>query len=403
MLATSLVLANCSVTISTSRPANQPLVAINPTADKDAGKDRETGKDKTAEKADVAASTKGDENRPSKSAPGATDRPAQLAALPPSSKPGECFAQVLLPARYKTFSERVLVRAGTTAYEPVDAKVVRETKRIKVRDEQVTYQRVPARYKWVEKQVEIKPAVYKTVTTPTKYAERKVRVLVRPERQAWRTKRGRVVADRGTATGVILQRVTIPAEYKIVKQRIVVEPAKARKVLVTQAKYETVRQRVLVSPERVIEKKEPAVYRTVSVEREVSPTSQRPVAIPPVYKTVQRRELVEDERYAWKAVKCEVTAGKPKTTGSKRSNAPSKRLVRKIQNKLKRMVLYFGDIDGQPGRKTMAAVHVYQAMFGLPVGPLTRRTIVHMGLIEGQKAPRPRQDERRPVRPYRSS
>ena len=41
----------------------------------------------------------------------------QEADLPPNAKPGECFARVLIPERYETNSERVMVREASERIE----------------------------------------------------------------------------------------------------------------------------------------------------------------------------------------------------------------------------------------------------------------------------------------------
>ncbi|MBT8122907.1 MAG: peptidoglycan-binding protein, partial [Gammaproteobacteria bacterium] len=66
--------------------------------------------------------------------------------LPPNAQPGECYARVWVPAKYKTLSKQMLVKE---AGQKVDI--------------------IPAKYEWVEESVLVSEASSRMETIPAKY------------------------------------------------------------------------------------------------------------------------------------------------------------------------------------------------------------------------------------------
>ncbi len=70
----------------------------------------------------------------------------QASLIPPNAKAGECYAKVVLPAKYETIEERVLVKEAS--------------EKIKI---------IPAKYEWTIEKVEVTPASKKIIPVPAKY------------------------------------------------------------------------------------------------------------------------------------------------------------------------------------------------------------------------------------------
>ena len=182
--------------------------------------------------------------------------PNDLGLYPPNAKPGECYAKVLIPAKYKTVTEKVL--AKEPGYKLVCKPPVYKTVTEKVLVKQPGYKLV------------CKPPVYKTVTE---------RVLVRPATTEWRKGSGVTTPVNGKITDVNCL-VKVPPKYKTITKKVLVKPAETVKVPIPP-KYKTVTKRVLVKPAETVK-----------------------VPIAPQYKTVTKKIKVSNAYYTWQRVQC---------------------------------------------------------------------------------------------------
>ncbi len=64
----------------------------------------------------------------------------------PDAKPGECYAKAIIPAKYETHEEEMVVREASERVEII-----------------------PARYNWVEESIRIKDPAYRLVSIPASY------------------------------------------------------------------------------------------------------------------------------------------------------------------------------------------------------------------------------------------
>ena len=83
--------------------------------------------------------------------------------LPPA-KPGQCYAKVMIPAKYETKAEKVLVRESA---EKIDT--------------------IPAKYEWVEKKVTLNAAYTKLGPVAAQYEKVSEKVEVSPGMTIWVT------------------------------------------------------------------------------------------------------------------------------------------------------------------------------------------------------------------------
>jgi hypothetical protein len=253
---------------------------------------------------------------PPKPAPVVKERCQEL--IPPTAKPGECYARILVPERYQTFTERVLTRQASEKIETIPAKYETVEQRVLVKEASRRFEEVPAEYGWVEE-----------------------KVLVEAAHSEWKKGRG-IIEKVDNATGEIMCLVEIPAKYETVRRRVVTKPASVRVVEI------------------------PAEYETIKVTKMVSPPQEKRIPIPEEYGTITRKEKVADSCLEWRKVLCETNM--------------SPGLVMKIQQALSRAGYNPGPIDGTYGSQTRAAVASYQKAKGFGEGELTYETIESLGV-----------------------
>ncbi len=176
---------------------------------------------------------------------------SDMSCVPPNPQVDECYARALIPATFKTLTERHCVKEASERLEIVPAVTKEVEERVCVKEAVTQLEMVPAEYKWVEKQVQVKPAykgwvIQKTAdcTTPDKDNMACV-FCMRTTPPEYKTVRTEVMVKPPCT-----RQVTTPAEYKTIKRLVVVTPATTRKVCIP-AEYEDVQQTVMVCPEYI--------------------------------------------------------------------------------------------------------------------------------------------------------
>ncbi len=347
-------------------------------------------------------------------------------ALFPEAVPGECYARVLAPAKFRTETSQVEKEAPTTItkvikppqYGWVEKKVEisEPEERIEVVpatyrwvNEQVMVEEpgevikvIPAKYEWVTEQVMVEEEIVKEVRVPATYKTVREKVLDKPAHTVW--KKGtnsytkildedgnplNVVGTRRSAnTGDIMCLVEVPATYKTVTKRVLDRPETTKQVVIP-AKYKNVRKKVLKSPATTRTVEKPAKYKTVRKKVLDTPATTRTVGIPPRYKTIrvkvetapaETREIEKPGKYetvttkvmlsepkmAWHPVLCEVNMT--------RDN------IRRLQIALRDAGHNPGPIDGVIGSRTLGAVDRYQRVNSLLRGGITYETLEKLGV-----------------------
>lgn len=238
--------------------------------------------------------------------------------LPPNAKAGECYTRVLVPATYKTTTERILKR---DASESVDI--------------------IPAKYEWAEEKVLAKPAATKLVEVPAEYGWEEEKILVKEAQTVWKKGRGPIekVSD---STGEIMCLVEVPAEYRTVRKKVLKKAPSTREIAI------------------------PAEYKTVKVQRLVTSAKEVRKEIPAEYETVTRQSMASDSRMEWRPILCETNMNR--TT------------ISDIQRSLQKAGHNPGPIDGIYGRQTQAAVRSFQKANNMATGGLTINTLKKLGV-----------------------
>ena len=282
-----------------------------------------------------------------------------VSLYPPDAKPGECYAKVLVPAKYDVVSEKVLKREASDKITVVPAKFEWVEERILIKEAGETVEVVPTQYRWVEERVMVEPATTRLVPVPAEFETVTERVLDRPEQTVWKKGRGPIERIDGN-TGEILCLVVEPATYKTITRTVVKAPASTRQVDVPPV-FKTVRRQVVEAPATVVKKNTEAEYSTIRVRKMIEPPKENRVSLPAEFQTVTKRVKVSNERLSWQSILCETNV--------------NEEVVARIQRALDENGFDPGDIDGVLGSATLSAVEAYQRDKNLSRGGVTMETL----------------------------
>ncbi len=316
---------------------------------------------------------------------------ADVSLFPPDPRPGECYARVIIPAKYETTTENVLKREASERIEIVPATYTTEEESVLVREASTKLEIIPAEYEVVTERVMIKPASQKIVEVPAKYETKVERILDKPAHTVWkrgtdvtgkssaavsvssvqdfidRTGATKIVDTRVDDTGEIMCLVEVPATYKTVKTQVLVSPA-TTEVIDVPAEYGSVEKRVVKRPATTRELTIPAEYKTMKVSKIMAPSKENRIPVPAEYEVVTKSKKVTEEAIEWRPVLCQVNM----TTSN----------VRALQTALKQEGCYECSVDGVIGPCTYRAAQCYAERKGLPSGSnyVTTQVIKTLGL-----------------------
>ena len=289
---------------------------------------------------------------------------------PPDAQPGSCYARVLIPETYETETEQVLDEPEHTEARVIPAEYETVTKRVLVKEQATSYTVVPPVYETETEQLLVDPERTETVVVPAEYETFTEKVLVRPAYVTWKPGKGLygrspAAEDNITlATGELLCRVEVPAQYDTVTRKRLKSPERLE-TKVIPARYRTIERQVLQTPARVVEKAEPAEYEDVEVRQLVTPERQETVVVPATYKTVEKRTVTGGGTVEWREVLCDSNATPEKIAEVQRALAGKG---------------YKVQADGAFGPATLQAMEAYQKANNLPVGYLTISTVESLGV-----------------------
>jgi hypothetical protein len=241
--------------------------------------------------------------------------------LPPNAEPGECYAKTIVPADYRTVSERHLTQEASTRLEVV-----------------------PATFKWVEERIMTKEASTQLEAVPAEYKWQESTIQVKPAHTGWvmQTAEDCAAPDSKAVLGGVMCLRTTPAEFKTVRTQVLAKAAFTRTVCLP-AEYQTVRRQVVDTA---------AMTRTIN--------------IPAEYENVDRIVLVCPERVKWEHVVCE-----DKLTAD---------TVNKVKTSLLASGYKPGPMNGTLTREDRLALAQYQMKNHLGVGYLSYETLKLLGV-----------------------
>ncbi len=327
----------------------------------------------------------------------------------------------VIPAKYDWIEEEVVVKEASEEVKVIPARYESQNVEEVIKEASEELKAIPAVYAWREGQVMVSPEIVTVTITDPGYEEVKEQVLVKAPSAKWikkathcspedikmgltdcdtlcyvavpamyKTVVKKVPSDcAGGGIDGCRQEVVIPAEYKPVRTKVVVEPARTETITVP-AEYRTVRKQVLVEPARTetvaipaeyrkVRKKVmtepsqtevvqiPAEYKTVSVKKLVKEAEEKVVQIPAEYKTIVKKVKVSDSKVVWRPALCEDEAVDSK--------------IRELQSALSREGFYTGEINGVLTLETNEAIRAYQMNRDLPQGGgMTLETLESLGI-----------------------
>ncbi|MGB0852301.1 MAG: peptidoglycan-binding domain-containing protein [Pikeienuella sp.] len=297
--------------------------------------------------------------------------------VPPNAKPGECYARITQPAKFKTVSEKVIATEASDSVSIVPATYKTVQERVLVSEASERLEVIPATYKTVEERILVTPAKTTLTKVAPKFKTVEERVLVKEAYTTWK-RGGNVIAvgqnalggtileNRTSDTGEVMCLVEVPAEYRVVTKRVKVSDGGTRETT-TPAVYRTVKKRVVDQPATTRKITIPAKYATVTKTVEVTPATTRTTTTPATYKTVTKTVNAAPARTVWTSVLCDV------------NTTPD--VVRRLQTALKRAGHYGGPIDGIVGSQTRAGIKSYQGAQGVRSDILTIESAKKLGII----------------------
>ncbi len=193
----------------------------------------------------------------------------EVSLIPPNAKAGECYAKVVIPAKYETVEEKVLVKEAS---------------------EKITI--VPAKYEWTVEKVEVSPASKKIVPIPAKYKKVVETVEVKPATRVWKTSLKKHAAP-------VSKEILVAAKIKGVPLDEAT-PGTCYKEYFTPEKFKTEKKEIIVKEESEKTEIIPAKYKTVEKTVVVKPAHKKVIEVPAEYEFVEEKILVEKEKTVWK-------------------------------------------------------------------------------------------------------
>jgi len=223
------------------------------------------------------------------------------------------------------------------------------------------------------------PAVRDSKTERVQVSEeRKVLARIIPAKYEVQTERIQVSEEKK-----VLARI-IPAKYEVQTERVLVTPARkfwkaghgpiTKKDEVTgeimclveePAVYKTIEKRVMVSEEKPEYKMVPAEFKTIEKRVLVTPEKPEYKTMPAQFDTITKSVIVRPESWEWRRILCETNMGSDSVA----------RIQRALNSKG-----YNVKIDGKLGNETMSALSAYQRKNNLATRGITYETLEHMGV-----------------------
>jgi hypothetical protein len=158
----------------------------------------------------------------------------------------------------------------------------------------------------------------------------------------------------------VLKRI-IPARYEIQTERVLVKEARQY----WKAGQGPITRKDEVTGEIMCLVEEPAVYKTIEKRVLIEPEKPEYQTVPAQFEIVTKTNVIQPESWEWRRILCETNMG---------SNS-----VQRIQSALKAKG-YDIKVDGKMGAETVNALNSYQVKNGLATQGVTYETLDHLGV-----------------------
>ncbi len=252
-----------------------------------------------------------------------------LTEVLPNAKAGECYAKVVIPAKYRTESSTVVVKEASEQIKIIPAKYEWSEQRVLVSEGQSELKVIPATFGTTTETYEVAPAGERWVMSSKNSSVVASSGLLRTAKNGgadldsakpgqcfaehFKPAQYKTVAERVMVTEPSENITLNAAKYEWVEQRVMVEPA-SRKLVEVPAVFETVQEKIKVEDAKTVWKKGhgpiqkidaasgeimclvevPAVYKTLSKRVMKTPATSRVLEQPARYETIRVRKLVAD-------------------------------------------------------------------------------------------------------------
>jgi len=321
------------------------------------------------------------------------------------ARPGACYSRLLIPPKFDTYTDHVVVRQARTETRTVPEVTQMVEKDVMVQPARAIRHTVPA-VTHTEMVTEIvRPAMARDEVVPAQYETRMQHVMVAPERKewvrsagyatgaalvtpgdhepvryradgtlSWPGKDGDAVIPASEDTARYLQRGSaqpiwclkvVPAVYRDQEVRVMVTPETTRRVDVP-AVTRQVSHVVVDTPEHIVEDTVPPVFEKRRVREVVAPAHTETVEVPAVYRDVTKTRVTDAARPVWREVLCQKNA--------------SPGVIMDIQKALAAKGYDPGAADGHIGSKTVSAMQKFEADNNLPQGQISIEAVKALGV-----------------------
>lgn len=282
-----------------------------------------------------------------------------------AAKPGECYGQVTTPAVTRMEEKKVEVSpASKTIAKIIPAKYKTITEEVIVTPETEELVTIPATYKTVTEEIVVQPESKRMVKVPAKYETKTEQILVKPAQTVW--KKGTSTSiTRVNESGEVMCLVEVPAEYKTIEKRILISPETTKEEVVP-AVTKVIEKKVIDQPAKVEKKMVPAVTKTITKREMIEPEKVIYDEKPAMFKTVSQEVIERPENTEWKKILCHTNA------------TPDN--VKALQKALREAGFNPGGVDGVLGYQTYQAVDSFQRSKGLSRGEITYDTLNALGV-----------------------
>lgn len=193
----------------------------------------------------------------------------EMMSFIPHAKPGECYARVVIPAKFRTESSTVVLKEATES--------------LKI---------IPAKYSWAEEQVEVSQATTELKVVPASYGTETDTIEVSPASSKWVS--GSQYSTVEANPGVLALASAGGANIESAAG------GQCFQEFYQEASYEDVTERVLVSEASETVKIIPAKFEWVEQKEVIASATRKMVEVPAVYGKVTERIKVEDAKVVWK-------------------------------------------------------------------------------------------------------
>lgn len=256
-------------------------------------------------------------------------------ALPPVSNPGECYAQVRIPAQYAQGSQQVVTQEAHATLAVTEPQLRSRTEQVLTKEASIRYEVRQPQYRSISEQIVTRPAHDRLSVSPPQFQTVTEALSTSPSHLVWKrgnpgelrrqgyrihsTADGRLRDNSGYSGGSygttqqggdacgpgceIWCLVEEPGEVVGVTTRRVIAPPRVTRTPVP-AQTRTLIKQVLTDPGGVREIPVPAEYAAVTVQDLVRPAEAYEVNVPAEYGQVATRQLISPERYEWRRVLC---------------------------------------------------------------------------------------------------